>query len=158
MLELKTTASVKAFVEASIEAIKEGKKNPWIAYIEDGLILGAYPSRASAQAAAKEKGGKVKKAEEVELVAVKADEIHAKSEEPEESPKAEEEPPKKKEREQSTVGSPCSLVWEIADEMKGARRKDVVAACMKAGVAEYTAKTQYQRWYTANKASGTLGK
>lgn len=47
---------------------------------------------------------------------------------------------------ESTVERPCKLVWHIADEMVGARRKDVLAACVARGVAFYTARTQYQLW------------
>lgn len=51
----------------------------------------------------------------------------------------------------STVESPTKLVWRIADSMKGARRKDIIAACEAAGVAYYTARTQYQHYTTAVK-------
>jgi hypothetical protein len=47
---------------------------------------------------------------------------------------------------ESTVERPCKLVWHIADEMVGARRKDVLAVCVARGVAFYTARTQYQLW------------
>ena len=47
---------------------------------------------------------------------------------------------------ESTAQSPTKLVWHIADEMKGARRKDVIAECVKRGIAFYTARTQYQLW------------
>ena len=53
----------------------------------------------------------------------------------------------------SNIESPCLFVWNMADSMPGAARKDVVAACVEAGVALYTAKTQYQQWYTAKKSS-----
>jgi len=46
----------------------------------------------------------------------------------------------------STANRPCTLVWEIADAMPGAKRKEVIEACVKAGVAYYTARTQYQQW------------
>lgn len=46
----------------------------------------------------------------------------------------------------------CAKVWEIADSMAGARRKDVVSACVEAGVALGTAKTQYQHWFVSKKA------
>lgn len=52
----------------------------------------------------------------------------------------------------STIESPCFIVWDMADKMKGARRKDVIAACVEKGVAFYTARTQYQLWLTASKA------
>lgn len=47
---------------------------------------------------------------------------------------------------ESSVQRPCFVVWDIADKMPGARRKDVVAACVAKGVAFYTARTQYQLW------------
>lgn len=47
---------------------------------------------------------------------------------------------------ESSVERPCKLVWHIADEMVGARRKDVLAECVRRGVAFYTARTQYQLW------------
>jgi len=37
-------------------------------------------------------------------------------------------------------------VWAIANKMKGKARKDVIDACVKAGINVNTAKTQYQRW------------
>lgn len=57
----------------------------------------------------------------------------------------------------STIESPSKRVWEIADQMKAenpnVRRKDVIAACVEQGIAYYTARTQYQLWFKANKAS-----
>jgi hypothetical protein len=59
--------------------------------------------------------------------------------------------PEPKPRVQSTVASPVKLVWQIATDMKAkdpnVRRKDVVDACVKAGVALHTARTQFQRWF-----------
>lgn len=57
-------------------------------------------------------------------------------------------------RNKSEVESPCWLVWDTADKMKGSRRKDVIAACVEKGVAFYTARTQYQLWLTANRNAG----
>jgi hypothetical protein len=55
----------------------------------------------------------------------------------------------------STVENPTKLVWEIADQMSflnpEVRRCDVVRACINAGIATHTAKTQYQRWFTAKR-------
>lgn len=51
---------------------------------------------------------------------------------------------------ESTTALPCKSVWAIADEMKGARRKDVIAACVEKGIAYNTARTQYQQWYQIN--------
>ena len=47
----------------------------------------------------------------------------------------------------SDIERPCKQVWHIADEMVGAKRKDIIAACVAAGIAYYTARTQYQQWY-----------
>lgn len=51
----------------------------------------------------------------------------------------------------STVESPCRLVWDLADKMVGAARKDVIAAAQEKGVAFYTARTQYQLWRQVRK-------
>lgn len=55
---------------------------------------------------------------------------------------------------ESTIKSPCYVVWCLADEMTGARRKDVIAAAVAKGVAFYTARTQYQLWLSSK--NGTL--
>lgn len=51
----------------------------------------------------------------------------------------------------SEIESPCVKVWAIAEAMQGERRKDIIAACVDHGVAYYTARTQYQHWFTAKK-------
>ena len=53
----------------------------------------------------------------------------------------------------SEIESPCAVVWTLADTMTDARRKDVIAAAVAKGVAFYTARTQYQLWRQASKAS-----
>lgn len=55
-------------------------------------------------------------------------------------------------RAKSDVESPTKLVWKLADEMVGADRKDVIAACVEAGVNKSTASTQYYRWQKARSA------
>ena len=62
----------------------------------------------------------------------------------EKAPKAKAEPKVIENR--STAEKPCRLVWDLADFMVGARRKDVIAAAVAKGVAFYTARTQYQLW------------
>jgi hypothetical protein len=47
----------------------------------------------------------------------------------------------------STVDGACAVVWQLADSMPGAKRKEVIGAAVDAGVAFYTARTQYQKWY-----------
>ena len=54
----------------------------------------------------------------------------------------------------STIGSPCRVVWDIAESMPDSKRKDVLAECVKQGVAFYTARTQYQKYREALKAAG----
>jgi len=49
--------------------------------------------------------------------------------------------------EHSTTESPCEVVKQKIIEMKGASRKEVIRACIDAGVAKGTARTQYQRHY-----------
>lgn len=55
----------------------------------------------------------------------------------------------------STIERPTKAVWHIADEMKAAnpsvRRKDVIAECIKRGIANFTARTQYQQWFQVQK-------
>lgn len=52
-------------------------------------------------------------------------------------------------RARSDVESPTKLVWQIADEMPNATRKDIIAACVARGVHPSTASTQYSRWNKA---------
>jgi hypothetical protein len=59
--------------------------------------------------------------------------------------------PKKVKAETKPRNGNCATVWAIADKMVGERRKDVVAACVAAGVPEGTAKTQYQHWFVSKK-------
>lgn len=77
----------------------------------------------------------------------------------EEAPVAEEKKskkaPKAKKEKKAKSGKPrkdgaVAKVWEIANDMPKAARKDVIAACVKAGINENTAKTQYQRWLHRN--------
>jgi hypothetical protein len=57
----------------------------------------------------------------------------------------------------SDIASPVKAMWEIADMMIAAdptaRRKDIIAAGIASGIAFYTARTQYQAWYTARRES-----
>ena len=54
----------------------------------------------------------------------------------------------------SSVKNPCELVWDICDKNKDKKRKEILAACQDAGVAFYTARTQYQLWRSAGKTTG----
>ena len=57
----------------------------------------------------------------------------------------------------SSINQPCREVWTIAEKMRevnpDVKRKEVLEACVKAGIAYYTARTQYQQWLQATKAS-----
>ncbi len=46
----------------------------------------------------------------------------------------------------STVENPVQVVRDTCEKMKGAARKDVMAALLAKGVNKYTAATQYQLW------------
>lgn len=56
----------------------------------------------------------------------------------------------------SEIESPVKFVWDTATRMfaenPNTKRKDVLKACEDAGVAYYTARTQYQQWLIAYKA------
>ena len=45
---------------------------------------------------------------------------------------------------------PTQVVRRIASEMKGRPRREVIEACVAAGVKPTTAKTQYQKWHSAH--------
>lgn len=50
----------------------------------------------------------------------------------------------------SKVIRPTKMVWEIADSMPKASRKEVMEACVNAGIAYGTSRTQYQAWFKAS--------
>lgn len=51
----------------------------------------------------------------------------------------------------SAMSGACALVWDIAEQglANGLKRKDIIAQCVEAGVAFYTARTQYQKYTEA---------
>lgn len=59
----------------------------------------------------------------------------------------------------SSVKHPVQATWDMFDNLRQAaldkgetlRRKDAIAHAVSAGIAFYTARTQYQSWKTANK-------
>jgi hypothetical protein len=55
---------------------------------------------------------------------------------------------------ESKISNPVKMVWEIADSMWGSRRKDIIAACVEAGIAYNTARTQYQAFYKVKVQEG----
>jgi hypothetical protein len=62
-----------------------------------------------------------------------------------------EQQPKPERLHKSQIENPVKQVRAIADSMPGARRKDVVAACVAQGIAYFTARTQYQKWRQASR-------
>ena len=59
-------------------------------------------------------------------------------------------------RGKSTAESPVAAVWELCDAQVAAqsdagraKRSEVVAMAQEAGIAYYTARTQFQAWFTA---------
>lgn len=55
---------------------------------------------------------------------------------------------------ESSINNPVKTVWRIADEMWGQPRKTIIAACVEAGIAYNTARTQYQAFYQIKKLEG----
>lgn len=55
---------------------------------------------------------------------------------------------------ESSINNPVKTVWRIADELWGQKRKDIIAACVDAGIAYNTARTQYQAFYQIKKLEG----
>lgn len=53
---------------------------------------------------------------------------------------------------------PTKRVWEIAADMKGAKRSEVLAACAAEGIGANTAKTQYQKFMEAGRSKLTGSK
>jgi predicted nucleic-acid-binding Zn-ribbon protein len=55
----------------------------------------------------------------------------------------------------STAAKPCYATWEIAEKIlaknPAAKRKEIIEACVEAGIAFYTARTQFQIWFSMNK-------
>ncbi len=58
------------------------------------------------------------------------------------------------EKAKSEIKNPVKAVWEIADKMWGQRRKDIIAACVEAGIAYNTARTQYQAYHSIKSKEG----
>ena len=55
---------------------------------------------------------------------------------------------------ESVINNPVKMVWEIADRMWGERRKDIIAECVRLGIAYNTARTQYQAFYKVKSQEG----
>ena len=53
----------------------------------------------------------------------------------------------------STVDGAVKVCHDLFDSMPDARRKDAIQAAVDKGVAFYTARTQYQKWFKAKKST-----
>ena len=158
----------EAFAATTLEI-----ENPWFIVNAD-YAVGVYPSRSAARSAkANGLAGKVISLREATFKFVSLNEPVATETSPVEETPVEETPveetpveetpvskgkkaPKVKAEakvieNRSIVEKPCRLVWDLADAMTGARRKDVIAAAEAKGVAFYTARTQYQLWAQVQK-------
>lgn len=58
----------------------------------------------------------------------------------------------------SVVEGPCLHVWNVAGTMyaEGSKRSEIINKCIEDGVAYHTARTQYQKWFSAMKESGEI--
>lgn len=167
-----TTIKITPAFNDQLNAIREAGKTPWVIINED-YAVGAYTGRTQAREAkaAESLEGKILKADEVEFevvdLAAAAQALHDEATAApvtfEETPSAIQDaadaalekkaktPAKKVEvTHESTIERPCKRVWVIADDMLAAnpnvKRKEVLEACVKQGIAYYTARTQYQQW------------
>lgn len=122
----------------TVEDIIAAGKTPWVV-LNDEVAVIARAGRAAAREAKAANGfnGAVEKYEAGQF------ELETPPKPAAPAPKADKEIVRK-----STATGPCRLVWDIAERMEGQRRKDIIAACVEAGVAYYTARTQYQMWLT----------
>lgn len=124
----------------------------WVIINQD-YAVGAYKSRQAARDAKASEGleGSIKNKSEVEFEVINSVEPVAPEAEAEKPAKATASPVLHK----SEVDHPCKRVWGIACDMKKAnpdvKRGEVLAECVRQGVAYYTARTQYQQWLTIQK-------
>lgn len=145
-----TSIKITPAFDRLITDIAMAGKTVWVIINED-YAVGAYSGRTEARAAkvAENLSGKILKASEVTFeVVAQADEFLSVTE-------AEHAAHRGEVSNKSTTERPCKRVWIIADDMLAAnpevKRKDVIAACIAAGVAFYTARTQYQQWLGVRK-------
>jgi hypothetical protein len=143
MTTTKSTIRVTPAFAALVAELAAAKKTPWL-IVNDDYAVGAYAGRNEARAAKAKMGGAACTIVKAADVNVEVIDLAAK---PAKVTTAPAEILRK-----SEIESPCFTVWDTADKMVGARRKDVLAACLAKGIAFYTARTQYQLWLTSKKA------
>lgn len=56
----------------------------------------------------------------------------------------------------SSCERPTKRVWDIADSMPKASRKEVMAECVRQGIAYGTSRTQYQAWFKASQTGSKV--
>ncbi len=130
--------TISAALNSSMTELVALGKTPWVIIVADN-VTAVYAGRAEARAN-KPEGAKLAKSADVKFQVVSPAQ-----------PKGDGKP-KLDVLRKSLIESPCYVVWDTADKMKGARRKDVIAACVAKGIAFYTARTQYQLWLASTKA------
>ena len=120
----------------------------WMIVDATDTVVGIYPSRGAAREAKADYlvklVGKICKVSDYQFEVMANPAAKAKAE-----PKAKKQPTPV--THVSEVVRPCQLVWDIAEGMPGAKRGEVIAACVEAGIAFYTARTQYQQWRAVKK-------
>lgn len=119
--------------------------------------MNTYTTKANAKRAAKNAGLEIGAFEIKEVEGRYAFEVIAPVKEELPAPPAEVEVPAELlegTSAKSVVENPVKRVWAIADDMWGARRKDVIAACVAEGIAYNTARTQYQAFFKVKSLEG----
>lgn len=124
--------------------------------IETVFTSKEYSSRSNALRAAKTAHADAVKENQVETVQTETGKwVYTVSQEVEVQVEEKQAATKVEHKEKSEVESPCTLVWETAEEQlnislaEGTKlsRKAVIEKCVEAGVAYNTARTQYQLWF-----------
>lgn len=146
------TIKITEAIQIQIADVIAAGKTPWVIINED-YVVGIYAGRTEARNAKADQklAGTIAKASDYNFELVNLQEDVAPVTETEKpAPKA-----KREVTHESTVERPCKLVWQIADDMKAANpkvtRREVLDAAVTAGVAYYTARTQYQQWLSVQR-------
>ena len=129
---------ITAKLNAEAQAIIATGKTPWVLATDTEVTFVAINREAARSAKAAGGEGKVVKFTDltIEVIAPVVSKAQADSAEV---------------LHESSIERPTKAVWHIADEMKGAKRRAVIAECVSRGIAYYTARTQYQQWFAIQK-------
>lgn len=148
---MKKVINITAINAERIAAIEAAGKQPWV-IVHGEYLVGVYSGRTEARARKAEEGyqGTISKAEEFQFVEVTSPAEKKKSAEKVTPIGAEVEGTANEVLHESSIDHPCKTVWMIADQLKieqpTAKRAVILATCVAAGIAYYTARTQYQQW------------